>query len=106
MPLAPELLVRRLPTVMQFIAYPGLLIYADPSEFLDRLAALEGVIPQLRAMQVRRTLTPGTGFDAALVADFDSLEDVAAYKNDPRHLAVSALCKAIRTERCAIDIEA
>ena len=48
---------------------------ADPSEFLDRLAALEGVIPQLRAMQVRRTLTPGTGFDAALVADFDSLED-------------------------------
>ena len=79
---------------------------ADPSEFLDCLAALEGVIPQLRAMQVRRTLTPGTGFDAALVADFDSLEDVAAYKNDPRHLAVSALCKAIRTERCAIDIEA
>lgn len=79
---------------------------ADPSEFLDRLAALEGVIPQLRAMQVRRTLTPGTGFDAALVADFDSLEDVAAYKNDPHHLAVSALCKAIRTERCAIDIEA
>ena len=55
---------------------------------------------------MRRTLTPGTGFDAALVADFDSLEDVAAYKNDPRHLAVSALCKAIRTERCAIDIEA
>lgn len=33
MPLAPELLVRRLPTVMQFIAYPGLLIYADPSPY-------------------------------------------------------------------------
>ncbi len=79
---------------------------ADSTEFLDRLEALEGVLPQIRAMQVRRTLTPGTGFDAALVADFDSLEDVATYKNDPRHLAVSALCRAIRTERCAIDVEA
>ena len=40
-----------------------------------------------------------------LVSEFDTLEDVARYKNDPRHLAVSALCKEIRTDRCAIDVE-
>ena len=26
-----------------------------------------------------------------------------AYKNDPRHKAVSALCKSIRTDRAAVD---
>lgn len=78
---------------------------ADPTEFLTKLAALEGVIPQIRSMKVRRSLTPGKGYDAVLVSEFDTLEDVEAYKVDPRHVAVSSLCKAIRTERCAIDIE-
>lgn len=78
---------------------------ADPSEFLTKLAALEGVIPQIRSMTVRRTLTPDSGYDAVLIGEFDTLADVEAYKVDPRHVAVSSLCKAIRTERCAIDIE-
>lgn len=78
---------------------------ADPTEFLTKLATLEGVIPQIRSMKVRRSLTPGKGYDAVLVSEFDTLEDVETYKVDPRHVAVSSLCKAIRTERCAIDIE-
>ncbi len=78
---------------------------ADPTEFLTRLAALEGVIPQIRSMKVRRTATPGKGFDAVLLSEFDTLEDVQAYKDDPRHRAVSALCKEIRVERSAVDIE-
>lgn len=78
---------------------------ADPTEFLTKLAALEGVIPQIRSMKVRCSLTPGKGYDAVLVSEFDTLEDVETYKVDPRHVAVSSLCKAIRTERCAIDIE-
>lgn len=77
---------------------------ADPSEFLTKLAALEGVIPQIRSMTVRRTLTPGSGYDAVLIGEFDTLADVEAYKVDPRHVAVSSLCKAIRTERCAIEV--
>lgn len=78
---------------------------ADPTEFLSRLAALEGVIPEIRRMEVRRSAAAGTGFDAVLIGEFDSLADVERYKKDPRHVAVSALCKAIRTERCAIDVE-
>lgn len=77
---------------------------AQGEEFLSRLAALEGQIPVIRSMHVARSAVPGSAFDAVLLADFDSLADVDTYKNDPRHLAVSALCKAIRTERCAIDI--
>ena len=74
-------------------------------EFLTRLAALEGQISCIRAMSVRRSAVENSTFDAVLVADFDSLQDVSLYKNDPRHLAVSALCKQIRTERSAIDFE-
>ena len=44
-------------------------------------------------------------YDAVLLTEFDSLEDVERYKNDPRHLAVAAICKEIRTVRSAIDIE-
>lgn len=74
-------------------------------EFLTRLAALEGQISCIRAMSVCRSAVENSAFDAVLVADFDSLQDVSLYKNDPRHLAVSALCKQIRTERSAIDFE-
>lgn len=78
---------------------------SDPTEFLTRLAALEGVIPEIRAMQVRRSAVPNAQFDAVLVADFDSLEALERYKNDPRHVAVAGLCEGIRTERCAMDFE-
>ena len=74
-------------------------------EFLTRLAGLAGQIECIRSMSVRRSAVSGSAYDAVLVSEFDTLEDVARYKNDPRHLAVSALCKEIRTDRCAIDEE-
>lgn len=76
---------------------------AQAEEFLTRLAALKDEIPLIRTMSVERSAVTGSAYDAALIAEFDSLADVERYKNDPRHLAVSALCKAIRTDRCAID---
>ena len=47
---------------------------------------------------------PGN-YDAALISVFDSLADLEAYKTDPRHVKVSTLCKAIRTDRVAVDCE-
>ena len=44
-------------------------------------------------------------YDAVLVSDFAGLEELEAYKNDPRHKAVSALCKSIRVDRVAVDYE-
>ena len=77
----------------------------DPTEFLTKLAALEGQIEWIRSMQVRRSAVENAEYDAVLVSDFDSLEDVERYKTDPRHVAVAELCKAIRTVRSAIDVE-
>ena len=70
------------------------------------LTGLQGlyVIPQIRAQQVGVNCVEGN-YDAVLISDFDSLEDLETYKKDPRHVAVSALCKAIRTDRVAVDYE-
>lgn len=78
---------------------------AQAEEFLTKLAALDGVIECIRFMSVRRSAVPNSAYDAVLVSHFDTIEDVERYKNDPRHLAVAAICKEIRTERCAIDTE-
>lgn len=77
----------------------------EQEEFLIRLAGLYGVIPQIRSSQVSRNVGPESNYDAVLCAEFDSMDDVAAYRDDPRHKAVSALCKSIRVDRVAVDYE-
>lgn len=77
---------------------------AEQERFLEGLRGLQGVIPQLRTSQVARSVG-ADNYDAVLVSEFDSLEDLEAYKRDPRHVAVSALCKSIRTDRVAVDYE-
>lgn len=76
----------------------------EMERFLTGLQGLYGVIPQIRAQQVGVNCVEGN-YDAVLISDFDSLEDLETYKKDPRHVAVSALCKAIRTDRVAVDYE-
>ena len=44
-------------------------------------------------------------YDAVLVSEFEDLAALETYKNDPRHQAVSALCKSIREDRVAVDYE-
>ena len=45
----------------------------------------------------------GSDYDAVLISEFENQEALERYKNDPRHKAVSALCKSIRTDRAAVD---
>ncbi len=77
----------------------------DPTAFLTALEALQGQIPLIRHMEIHRSAVENAAYDAILISDFDTLEDVERYKKDPRHVAVSDLCKAIRTARSAIDFE-
>lgn len=76
----------------------------EQAEFLSRLSGLQGVIPQLLRSEVAVNVGQGN-YDAVLVSEFASLEDLELYKNDPRHKAVSALCKSIREDRVAVDYE-
>jgi hypothetical protein len=77
---------------------------AEQTRFLEGLRALQGEIPQLLRCEVARNAGPGN-YDAVLVSEFESLESLETYKNDPRHQAVSALCKSIRVDRAAVDYE-
>lgn len=73
--------------------------------FLTRLKALKGVIPEIVDMEVAADWGGEGHYDAVLISTFRSREDLAAYKKDPRHVAVSQLCKSIRTDRVAVDFE-
>lgn len=77
---------------------------AEQNQFFEGLRGLQGVIPQLLRCEVA-TNVGKNNYDAVLVSDFASLEDLDTYKNDPRHKAVSALCKSIREDRVAVDYE-
>jgi len=76
----------------------------EQAQFLAGLRGLQGVIPQLLRSEVAVNVGEGN-YDAVLVSEFESLETLETYKNDPRHKAVSALCKSIRTDRVAVDYE-
>ena len=76
----------------------------EQERFLSGLAALQGVIPELKKSEVARNVGAGN-YDAVLLSEFESLEALERYKNDPRHKAASALCKSIRTDRTAVDYE-
>ena len=77
---------------------------AEQEQFLNGLRALQDVIPQLLRSEVA-VRAGADNYDAVLVSEFESLETLELYKNDPRHQAVSALCKSIREDRVAIDYE-
>ncbi len=77
---------------------------AQADEFLARLRSLDGVIPQIKRSEVAKNIGAGN-YDAVLIAEFASMEDLNAYKTDPRHVAASDLCKAIRVDRVAVDYE-
>ncbi len=76
----------------------------EMNEFLTGLKGLYGVIPQIKEQEVGVNCVDGN-YDAVLISLFDSLEALETYKKDPRHVAVSALCKSIRTDRVAVDFE-
>ena len=73
--------------------------------FLNGLKALDGVIPEIRRMEVGVNVLEKNNYDACLIADFDDLEALERYKKDPRHVAVSTLCKSTREARGAVDFE-
>ena len=77
---------------------------AEQTRFFEGLRGLQGEIPQLLRCEVAVNVGKDN-YDAVLISDFASLQDLETYKNDPRHKAVSSLCKSIREDRVAVDYE-
>ncbi|MCQ2462963.1 MAG: Dabb family protein [Clostridia bacterium] len=72
----------------------------------NALEALPEKIPFIRRMEVRLNVNPKPGcFDAVLISEFDSLEDVNAYREHPEHKKISSYVKLIREDRACVDYE-
>lgn len=56
-------------------------------------------------MEIQRKSRRKNEYDAILISEFESMEDLETYKNHPEHIKVSNLCKSIRIDRQAIDYE-
>ena len=70
------------------------------------LASLDGKIPQLRHLEVGAdVLRTDRSYDLALVAKFDTLEDLNAYQIHPLHQQVVKYMLSVRQSAVAVDYE-
>ena len=74
------------------------------NEFRPKLAPRDGVIRHLKKGEFARNIGKDN-YDAVLVSEVETMDDLNAYKVDPRHVAVSDICKSIRADRVAVDYE-
>lgn len=73
--------------------------------FLQKLNGLKSKISEVKSIETGVNINPKNEYDAVLISEFETMEDLEKYKNNPEHLKVSALCKTIRLKRQAIDYE-
>lgn len=74
-------------------------------KFLEGLNSLKAIIPEIKYMETGININPNNEYDAILISEFESMEDLEKYKKHQEHVKVSSLCKAIRIDRQAIDYE-
>lgn len=79
---------------------------SQAAEVARRLNALDGVVPQLRAISAgANTIYPESNWDVTLVADFDSVDDLEQYQVHPAHEEVVAYVRSVVASRVAVDFE-
>ena len=70
------------------------------------LARLEGQIPQLRHFEIGVNIVhTDRSYDLAVVAKFDSLEDLQSYMNHPLHVEVVKYLQGNRRSSITVDYE-
>ncbi len=74
-------------------------------KFLKGLNDLKEIIPEIQSMETGININPQNDYDAILISEFESMEDLEKYKTHPEHVKVSSLCKEIRVSRQAIDYQ-
>ena len=71
------------------------------------LDGMAGKIPQLRHLEVGVNIVHSErSYDLALVARFDSVDDLQAYQNHPVHVEVVKYIQEVRQAAVVVDYEA
>lgn len=77
---------------------------ANIKVFEEGLMSLVGVIPELKHAEFQYNVNePDGNYDAMLISEFESIEDLNTYQAHPEHLKVAGHCKEIRISRAAVD---
>lgn len=74
-------------------------------EMVRRIRALQGKIPGLEQLSCALNQNPEGGWDAVLISEHSSWEDLAAYQVHPEHQGVVEYVKGVAAERAAVDYE-
>jgi predicted RNase H-like nuclease (RuvC/YqgF family) len=70
----------------------------------DALLSLRGKVPQIRDIEVGVDVVRSErSYDLALVARFDSREDMEAYQVHPEHQKVVEYIRSVTTDSVAVD---
>lgn len=79
---------------------------ANIAKTRDVLLGLRGKVPTLCHLEVGVNVVPSErAYDLALVARFDSLEDLQAYQVHPVHVEVAKYIASVRESVVAVDFE-
>lgn len=79
---------------------------SDIAKAKEVLLSMNGKIPQLRHLEVGTDILQSKrSYDIALIAKFDSMEDMQAYQTHPVHVAVSDYITTIRELSVSVDYE-
>ena len=80
---------------------------AQRDEWLETSRRLHDQIDLVRAYSIGADLLRlPRSYDVAVVADFDSLEDVRAYADHPVHLSAVELSRSLSEHIVSVDFEA
>ena len=78
----------------------------DRTEWMNRLRALPRQIPELSSLTVGSdVLHGGRSWDAAVVADVDSLESLTTYNENPEHQAILKISAPNIDQVIQVDFE-
>ena len=82
---------------------------AKAAAIAEIATALEGLVPvidELISLEVHPNVAyEDVNWDVVLVADYASVDDLAAYQVHPAHVAAAAIVRGHVTERASIDFE-
>lgn len=68
----------------------------------EMLTALSERLDIIKHLEVHKNEGKGS-FDAVLITEFESFEDLAAYTVHPEHKKISAFVSSVREDRASVD---
>jgi hypothetical protein len=78
---------------------------ADIAELRKKMAALPGIIPEIKDYDFGEDLRPEKSFDFALVGVFEDMAAVKRYATHPDHAAVGKYIRSLCENLQVVDFE-